>query len=707
MRIVLPVIALSLLVGACAADRVPLPDIIPAAQSEPEGELRVEIRNPVDGLALTGWESAVRVEGGASVFGGVRYLELMLALDSSKSLKHTDPKDYRSKGALGLIEALPDWSAVRIGVVDFDSRARLVQGLTENLADAASAIRRLDKDGKTDLAAGILTALEELDRSARPDSSRVILLFTDGKSDQEEALAAMREARSRGVAVHTLLLGDSGKGAEMLAEIARGTRGSFVRVLDPSKLPEAFLGLRTTGVDRVELSVNGGPPLRAHLVGGTFAETIPVRLGRNRIVARATSLDGDVREAAVDLTVSGPLSLQIDSPVDGVTITHRESEVHVEGRVDAFAELPLSIVPDHERLGLKSVVLRYGNEPPFLARVVDGRFEGRLRIHEGENRIRAVATTLDGRTASDAVTLQLRAPGCAELEVAAYRDGEPALAVSERAVEVVVDGSNSMWGRMNGQPKMSIAKDVLLETLGWMQGDVRLALRAYGHRQAREAQDCTDTELLVGFGSQNRASIRDAIAQMKPKGVTPLAYSLEQVAADFTDFRGERAVVLVTDGIESCGGDPRRAARVLGERGIPVHVIGFGLGNAVDEDVASLEAIADASGGRFILARSAKELRDALATAVGTAFRVEREGEVVARGALGSGESISLPEGLYDVHLESQPAQQAEVTLRSEQGTTIAWERKGSSLSHTLRRRSTDYTACWDDPPTLPASLRR
>ena len=116
----------------------------------------------------------------------------------------------------------------------------------------------------------------------------------------------------------------------------------------------------------------------------------------------------------------------------------------------------------------------------------------------------------------------------------------------------------------------------------------------------------------MSFGGSDRSAIRRAIAGVKPRGQTPLGYSLEQVAADFGSFRGERAVVLVTDGLESCGGDPVAAARRLHqESGVTVHVIGFGLGSAADADAASLRAIAQASGGRFVSAGSAAELRDA------------------------------------------------------------------------------------------------
>ncbi len=556
----------------------------------PTGELKVEIQTPSPGLFLTGGETWIDVEGGASIFGGVRLLDLMLVLDTSKSLRQTDPRDYRSAGAIGLVESLSPRSDIQIGVVDFDSNGKLVLPLTRDRGAVVEALRGLNQFGRTDLAAGIRTALKEFERNARPNSSRVILLFTDGKSNAKKARKAMEEAQGPGIAIHTLLLGSNEKGATILHEIAAGTGASFIHVTDPAKLPQAFLNLRTTGIDSVRLSVNGSEPVLTRLAGGTFSGRLPLQLGENRIVAVARSLDERIEEDTVSVTV-GP-------------------------------------------------------------------------------------------------------PGCAELELNAVSDGRPAFSISERAVAIVFDASNSMWGQMDGQPKMSVAKDILRDAFDWFPGDLMMALRVYGHRTPREMRDCSDSELLVPFGKDNREHIREAISGLRPRGQTPLAYSLNQIAGDFGEFRGERAVVLVTDGIESCGGDPVAAARALREREIAVHVIGFGLGNEVDEDTASLDAIAQASGGRFITARSAEELRDALAVTVGTPFRVFKGDAVVANGALGSGEPVLLPEGHYRVRLESAPPHELPIDLTREEGLTVTLERKIGSVSHSEWRHAADYTPC-------------
>lgn len=671
------------------------------------GELQLAIHRPRPDLILSSRETSIEVEGGASVFGGVKYLDLMLVLDTSQSLIRTDRSDYRSTGAIGLVEGLSPTSDIQIGVVEFDSYAKLVLPLTADRSSVVETLRGLDRQGQTDLALGIRTALTELERAARPDGTRVILLFTDGKSSEEKAYRAMLEARERGVVIHTLLLGQDEKGTTILRGIAEGTGGSFIAITDPARIPWAFMSLRTTGIERVTLQVNDGTPIPARLLGGTFGASLPLVPGANRIIARARSLEGDVRETQLSVFAASELTLEISSPLDGEHRTQEDDTVVIEGEVNAFAGLPSPAAEARARLGTESVLLRLNDEPPISARVENGRFRGRLRLREGENRVVALARSIDGRRADDTIGLIYRPPGCAELQVTAVSDGLPALSISNRAVEIVFDASNSMWGQMDGEPKIGVARDILHEALDSIPDDMTLALRVYGHRKPRELRDCTDSELLVGVNSSSHDRIRAAIAGVSPRGQTPLAYSLNQIAGDLADFEGERAVVLVTDGIESCGGDPVAAARALRELHIPVHVIGFGISSTADEDSASLAAIATASGGRFLSAATASELRAALAVAVGTPFRVLRGDEIVGVGALGDSGSLRLPEGRYLVRIDSVPPRGLPVTLTAERQARLVLERNGSSVAYSVKDVPIDYARCARALPASPMTAAR
>ena len=670
------------------------------------GTLQVEIYSPASGstLRLDRFEQDILVEGGASIFGGVRMLDLFLVMDSSKSLLRTDSRDYRVQGAVGLVESLPANSDIQVGVVDFDRKAKLVQPLTADRSAVIEKLQELDRKGSTNLAAGIRRALEGFEAGQRDGSSRVILLFTDGKSNEEKARAATREARAAGVAVHTLLLGSDEEGQLLLDDIAAGTGGSFVHVSDPAELPRAFLNLRTTGIESVTLRVNGGEPIPTQLSGGSFEARVPYKTGPNFLVATATSLDGRTEEQALEFSVQSPLRLVIDRPLDGTLLEEPTRELLVEGQVVTFDDLPDSYLAANPNRGVQQVTLEVNDLPPFVAELSGGRFRGRVLLEEGENRIVATATTAEGRSATAVVTLTARPPGCGELEVKAEQNGKPALSISDRAVEIVFDASNSMWGRIDGQPKISLAKHTLQSLLDWMPEDLRLALRVYGHQHTREKKNCHDSQLLVGFGDDNRSRVRQSIAGVQPRGQTPLAYSLQQISRDFGSFRGERAVVLVTDGIESCGGDPVAAARDLQRHGrIPVHVIGFGLGGD-GADVTSLQAIAAASGGTFLTARNAKELGEALQVTVGTAFDVHRENDVVASGALGAGQRFRLPAGSYRVRMESSPPREMRVSLESEMGTTLTLKLGSDGLRRSESRWKAEYSRCeaTADSPAAP-----
>jgi len=558
-----------------------------------ERSLQVEIQSPSAGFTVEDGATSIEVEGIASAIGGVRYLDIIFVMDTSHSLRGSDPQDYRALGAIGLVNNLSPKSDIKIGVVSFDRRSELAQPMTSDREAVIDVLRQLPRSGSTNLAAGIDTAVAELERNGRPGSSRVIMLFTDGMSSKNKAYDAAVEGTKRGITIQTLMLGSSSQGTRILDTIAWATGGSFIRVSDPEKLPEAFLNLRTTGVDSVTLSVNGSPPVPARLAGGTFAASLPIEIGENRIVAFATSLDGDTKESSI--------------------------------------------------------------------------------------------------------TVNVRDASCAALEVMALNDGRPAVSLNDRAVEIVVDASRSMWGQIDGVSKMQIAKETLEEVSYWLPPDLDLALRAYGNTSASETNNCADSSLLVPFSELNRDPIRRAIAGLKPTGQTPIAYALNQAGRDFGMLDSDRAIVLVSDGIESCGGDPVQAARALREQGIIVHLIGFGLGNAGDGDTASLRAVANASGGRYVTASSAEELKAALAQTVTTAFSVYQGNTEVATGSLGSADVMLLPEGDYRVQLHSSPPVEATVSLAPREQVTLTLEKRGVEVVARERRGRLQHTSC-DDP---------
>mgnify|MGYP001550847912 FL=1 len=131
----------------------------------------------------------------------------------------------------------------------------------------------------------------------------------------------------------------------------------------------------------------------------------------------------------------------------------------------------------------------------------------------------------------------------------------------------VFDASNSMNAFWGGTRKIEAATRLLGESLNELYGidGLELGLRVYGHQTTfvQGQQDCDDTELVVPIASGNNLHIRQALGRIQARGTTPIAHSLELAADDFEDTNGRNVIILITDGIEACDGDPCAVSRAL------------------------------------------------------------------------------------------------------------------------------------------------
>jgi len=146
----------------------------------------------------------------------------------------------------------------------------------------------------------------------------------------------------------------------------------------------------------------------------------------------------------------------------------------------------------------------------------------------------------------------------------------------------ILDGSQSMLAKWTSGTKMAVATDILsnmVDSLGEID-NVEMALRVYGHQKPVPPQDCNDTKLEVPFSKHNVKKIKNKLQSIKPKGTTPIAHSLELSINDFPNCDDCRnVIILITDGIESCEGDPCAVSLRLQKKGIILKpfVIGVGL----------------------------------------------------------------------------------------------------------------------------------
>ena len=141
---------------------------------------------------------------------------------------------------------------------------------------------------------------------------------------------------------------------------------------------------------------------------------------------------------------------------------------------------------------------------------------------------------------------------------------------------IVMDGSGSMWGQIDGRPKLEIARETVADVVGKLPASQTLGLIAYGHRRKG---DCKDIELMVPPAPGTSAQVLKAVNEMRFLGMTPLSDAVRQAAEALRHSEQAATVVLVTDGLETCAADPCAVATELEKSGVnfTAHVIGFGL----------------------------------------------------------------------------------------------------------------------------------
>jgi hypothetical protein len=238
----------------------------------------------------------------------------------------------------------------------------------------------------------------------------------------------------------------------------------------------------------------------------------------------------------------------------------------------------------------------------------------------------------------------------------------------QTAVEIILDASGSMYKKLGGETRIAIAKSVLKEL---MQNSIpkgtHLALRIYGHRKAKAC----DTKLEMPLGPFDPEKGISLIGKIDPKdrSRTPLAESLALVANDIKSATGKSVVILLTDGEESCGGDPDDAIRTLREQGIEVQINIVGL--AIDSVRANKQFSnwAKLGGGTYFEAKDRDGLKSALNKALFPKFQLlNRDGEVVAEG-IADGSPYTAPSGRYQLKVLTTPARMISDVVISEDAT--------------------------------------
>ena len=195
-----------------------------------------------------------------------------------------------------------------------------------------------------------------------------------------------------------------------------------------------------------------------------------------------------------------------------------------------------------------------------------------------------------------------------------FAQDEASQSADREQIMVVLDASGSMWGRVEGKTKISIVRKAYSDFIADWDGEkVDTGLIAYGHRRKG---DCSDIELLATPGQKSDRALKRIVKNLSPKGKTPLGDAVRMAAEELKYTEQSATVILLSDGVETCGVDPCQLGLDLEKSGVDftAHVVGLDIKSEADK--AQLQCLAENTGGQFTTVENARELDEALSQTV-------------------------------------------------------------------------------------------
>ena len=194
-------------------------------------------------------------------------------------------------------------------------------------------------------------------------------------------------------------------------------------------------------------------------------------------------------------------------------------------------------------------------------------------------------------------------------------------------VLIILDCSYSMDDEVRGKRKIDIARDVINDVLGQLPQNINMGLRVYGQADGGlfGIDGCKATELVVPIGYRTQNAISAQLKKLDAVGWTPICYSLDQaINNDFNGLQGRKRIILVSDGMDTCGGSPCDFAVNLMKRrsDVTIDVIGFDI-SSEPTAISQLKCAALATHGKFYTANNAAEFTENLKKSLNVSTEVE------------------------------------------------------------------------------------
>lgn len=185
---------------------------------------------------------------------------------------------------------------------------------------------------------------------------------------------------------------------------------------------------------------------------------------------------------------------------------------------------------------------------------------------------------------------------------------------NQHNISILLDASGSMAAQVSGGRKMDVAKDAVEAFVSTFPKEANVSLIAYGHKGSNNKKDkqlsCSEIEEIYPLDTYEKSNFSNALKSVDATGWTPLADAIKKSGETLkanAEENSKNIVYIVSDGLETCGGNPAKEAEALQKDGISatVNIIGFDVNNAEQQ---ALKEVAEAGGGTFTSANSKADL---------------------------------------------------------------------------------------------------
>jgi hypothetical protein len=245
----------------------------------------------------------------------------------------------------------------------------------------------------------------------------------------------------------------------------------------------------------------------------------------------------------------------------------------------------------------------------------------------------------------------------------------------EKDMLLVFDASGSMSEQFGGTPRIDALKTAVGSLLDSLDSLILVGLRPFANiKNADQVQACKITSLAQNFTTE-RSIIKTQTSLLQAVGsYTPLAYTLTVSGGDFK-VGNDNVLILLTDGKDTCGGDPVKSAGELfnSDKKVKIYVIGMG----VDTNTkAQLSAISTAGGGVYYDASDSSSLATSLKAIQNLEKPIDRTNTDIllgtaVRGGTGFNNAITITSGVYRLDHNLAPKQYDYFKLSVKKGDSV------------------------------------